>query len=98
MIVRLVKLHFKKSEVQQFKQIFAASKDKIRAFPGVLHLELLQDQSDQSIFFTYSHWKSMKDLENYRKSELFKSTWSKTKPLFQSNAQAWTHERLHRLD
>lgn len=97
MIVRIVKMTFQKEKVEQFKQVFESSKDNIRNFPGVLYLELLQDDQDPCIFCTYSHWESANDLENYRHSELFKSTWAKTKPLFKSKAIAWSSNRLHQL-
>lgn len=98
MIVRIVKMHFQAEKVDTFKSIFEASKENIRNFPGVLHLQLLNDIKEPEIFFTYSIWKSEADLENYRHSDLFKKTWSKTKPLFVKPAQAWSTDQLHRLD
>jgi len=98
MIVRIVKLTFRKEEMESFKKILLDSKEKIRAFPGVLRLEILQCESDPSIFFTYSYWESLDDLENYRHSPLFKDTWAKTKALFAKPAEAWSNNRLHLLD
>ncbi len=98
MIVRLVKLTFKVEEIETFKSIFESSKDKIRAFPGVQYLALLQDQSKPNIFFTKSHWRSAEDLENYRNSDLFKKTWAKTKPLFAEKAEAWSTTKLVELN
>lgn len=97
MIVRIVKLTFRESEIETFKFILKESKKKIRAFPGVLHLEMLQCETDPTIFFTYSHWKNAEDLENYRHSHLFKTTWAKTKPLFSKPAEAWSNHTIHRL-
>ena len=97
MIVRIVKMTFRKREVNNFIQVFENSKDKIRAFPGVQHLELLQESEDKNIFFTYSIWESAVDLENYRCSTLFKETWAKTKPLFEKPAEAWSTHQLHLL-
>ena len=97
MIVRLVKMTFRLDEIEAFKSIFEDSKEKIRAFPGVMHLELLQGSEQNNVFFTYSYWQSAEDLENYRNSELFKSTWAKTKPLFAAKAEAWSTNQLHRL-
>ena len=97
MIVRIVKMTFRNEEIENLKKVFENSKEKIRIFPGVLHLELLQDKEDPSVFCTYSHWASADDLENYRISPLFKETWAKTKPLFKSKAEAWSSERLHHL-
>lgn len=97
MIVRIVKMKFRAEEVETFKAVFERSKDRIRSFPGVLYLELLQDVREPSVFFTYSHWESEEDLEKYRDSELFKKVWAQTKPLFSEPAQAWSNERLHQL-
>tara|TARA_R110002096_G_scaffold238027_10_gene429414 strand:+ start:2123 stop:2419 length:297 start_codon:yes stop_codon:yes gene_type:complete len=94
MIVRIVKMEFRVEEIETFKAVFEASKANIRTFPGVLYLELLQDKNNPSAFFTYSHWETEEDLENYRHSQLFKSTWAKTIPLFLIPAVAWSNERL----
>lgn len=97
MIVRIVKLTFREEEIETFKTILEESKEKIRAFPGVLHLEMLQCNQQNNVFFTYSHWENSDALENYRHSELFKNTWAKTKPLFSEKAEAWSNDCLHRL-
>jgi|SRR5690554_5094590 len=97
MIIRIVKMTFRVDEIDNFKTVFENSKDKIRNFPGVQHLELLQGTDAPNVFFTYSYWKTAEDLENYRHSELFKTTWSKTKPLFEKKAEAWSTIRLHHL-
>ena len=93
----IVKLTFREEEIENFKQILVDSKEKIRNFSGVIYLEMLQDANDPQVFFTYSHWKSEVDLENYRNSDLFKATWAKTKPLFSSPAKAWSNNRLHQM-
>ena len=98
MIVRVVKMHFRTEEIDTFKSLFEEIKLKIRSFPGVQHLECIQDVKNPEIFFTYSHWESEKDLENYRHSELFKSTWAKTKILFQERAQAWSTQTIYRSE
>lgn len=97
MIVRIVKMHFREEEVERFQQVFENSKEQIRNFPGVKHLELLQGSKDKNIFFTYSHWESEEHLESYRKSTLFKTTWAKTKPLFKEAAEAWSTHQPHVL-
>ncbi len=90
MIVRLVKMSFREDEVEAFQAIFASSKDKIRSFPGNRHVELLQSETTPNVFFTYSHWDNAEALENYRHSELFADTWSRTKVLFNDKPQAWS--------
>lgn len=74
--------------------IFEESKEKIRAFEGNLHLELLRDVAQQNVLFTLSHWEDEAALERYRQSELFQTTWAKTKLLFADRAQAWTVEQV----
>ena len=98
MIKRIVKMTFREEQTADFIAIFDESKDAIRAFPGCLHLELLQSQSPDNIFFTYSWWEGESDLERYRQSELFKSTWARTKALFAVPAKAWTVQSLRQLD
>ncbi len=96
-MIRIVKLTLQEDKVAQFLENFEQQKANIRAFEGVQHLELLNDKNNPNIFFTYSIWKSEQDLENYRKSDLFKSIWSVTKPMFAAKAEAWSTESLQRL-
>lgn len=90
MIKRIVKLTFRAEEVDNFKSIFEATNESIRTFPGCQHLELLQCTNPENIFFTYSFWENENALEQYRQSELFKTTWSKTKVLFADKPEAWS--------
>ena len=90
MIVRIVKLTFRPEEVENFKELFEQKKKKIRNFEGCLHLKLLQGANHSNIFFTYSHWQTENDLNNYRYSDLFSETWSATKLLFSDKPEAWT--------
>lgn len=73
-----------------FTALFGEVENKIRSVDGCLHLELLRDADKENIFFTYSYWQDAAKLENYRKSELFRSTWNSTKKLFLEPAEAWT--------
>ncbi|TVZ59918.1 hypothetical protein NA63_2461 [Flavobacteriaceae bacterium MAR_2010_105] len=97
MFVRLVKMSFKPTKVEEFLSNFELHKAQIRNFKGCEFLELYRDKSDANVFFTYSFWNSETDLENYRQSELFKSVWSKTKPLFNSSAEAWSVDKIATL-
>ena len=90
MINRIVKMTFKESEVEHFKSLFDNVQEKIREFEGCVSLKLLQDSSDARIFFTYSCWLNDNSLQQYRNSELFKQTWTKTKAMFDERAQAWS--------
>src|SRR5699024_133552 len=97
MFTRIVKMEFREDSTEEFLENFEIIKKKIRNFTGCTFLELYRDEINRTIFFTYSRWNTEDDLENYRKSDLFKSVWSKTKPLFRERAQAWSVDTLHRL-
>ncbi len=94
MIIRLVKLRFRESEIPSFLNNFEKVKSDIRAFKGCLYLELLQDAEDPTIFFTHSHWESNEDLQGYRNSDLFKGIWANTKPKFSGKPEAWSTNSL----
>lgn len=90
MIKRIVKMSFELEKVEKFKSIYELNWHKIKGFEGCLHVELLQDRSSPSIFFTYSNWESEKHLNNYRDSIVFKTVWASTKVLFNQKPEAWT--------
>lgn len=93
MIKRIVKMTFREDAVDTFlHDVFEHSKDHIRAFPGCRHMELLRHTHRPDILFTLSYWDNEAALEQYRHSELFKSTWAKTKALFAHAAEAWSAE------
>lgn len=98
MILRIVQMHFRKDALADFIQLFEERKQLIRAFEGCEHLELWQDEHNEAIFFTYSHWQSETHLNHYRFSELFKDTWAKTKVLFAEKPQAWSVSRKMIVD
>jgi quinol monooxygenase YgiN len=90
MIVRIVRMTLRQEEVATFKLYFAESFEKIRNFEGCTNLELFEDADESNIICTYSYWLDQQHLDNYRNSELFKSTWKKVKPLFASPAVAFS--------
>ena len=94
MIKRLVKLTFQSDITDDFLTIFEESKNLIRQREGCLHLELLRDTAQQNVFFTLSFWENEDALNAYRDSELFKTTWAKTKVLFADKPQAWTTDMI----
>lgn len=94
MFTRIVKMQFEKENIPAFLANFETVKEKIRNFDGCTFLELYRDKNDGTIFFTYSRWKKETDLENYRKSALFKEVWSVTKPMFKDRAEAWSVDTL----
>ena len=83
-------MEFEEHLVEDFLKIFAASRDKIRSFPGCTHLQLLQGEGDRCVFFTYSHWDAEDHLEAYRNSELFRTVWRNTRKLFRAAPNAWS--------
>lgn len=84
---------FREEAVQPFlEEIFGQSKDRIRAFPGCRHMELLRQTGQPNVLFTLSIWDNEAALEAYRQSELFQTTWAKMKILFAEKAEAWSVE------
>lgn len=96
-MIRIVKMTFDPDKVEEFLANFEKVKEQIRAFEGVEYLELLNDRNSTNIYFTYSKWKSDEDLEKYRHSDLFKSVWAVTKPMFIEKAEAWSVDSIAKL-
>jgi quinol monooxygenase YgiN len=90
MLIRIVRMTFRPEAVPDFLAIFRSNKDKIRAFAGCQHLELLHDLDQPAVFITHSHWASAEALENYRQSALFQQTWAATKLLFADRPLAFS--------
>ena len=93
-IIRIVRLSFEPNLVTDFLHIFDESKAFILGFDGCEHLELLQDIHHDNVYYTYSKWISPDALESYRHSELFKSTWAKTKVLFNAKPVAYSIQQV----
>lgn len=93
MLVRIVKMSFHKEHIPAFLEMFEEKKELIRAREGCAFLELLQDINNPEIFFTYSYWEDESFLENYRNSELFKTTWKQTKGYFNDKPYAWSVDK-----
>ncbi|MBK6859409.1 MAG: antibiotic biosynthesis monooxygenase [Saprospiraceae bacterium] len=90
MILRIVKMSFPEEQLQEFIAIFNEAAPLIRQSKGCIELSLLQEDRNPSILATLSKWNSVNDLESYRQSELFKTTWAKTKILFNAKPEAWS--------
>ncbi|GAB3532825.1 hypothetical protein GCM10027443_17210 [Pontibacter brevis] len=95
MIVRIVRMTFKPEKTEEFLEIFRNSKEKIRAFEGCNHVELLQDMNDPNVYSTYSLWDSEEHLNRYRESTLFGQVWPHTKALFAARPQAWSMQQVN---
>ncbi len=97
MLVRIVKMSFHEENIPAFLENFEIMKEKIRNSEGNRFLELYQDQNNKSIFFTYSYWETVQDLNNYRNSELFDEVWTFTKKLFNGKPEAWSVDKVYSL-
>ncbi len=93
MIKRIVKMTFKPEFTEKFELIFDQKKEKIRACSGCHSLELVREKK-AAVYFTISQWKSEEDLQNYRDSILFESTWAEVKQLFDAKPEAWSTENV----
>ncbi len=91
-MIRIVKLTFKTEHIEEFLTHFESVKNDINNFPGCKGMKLLREQGSSNVFFTYSQWEENKDLDNYRRSELFGSIWPKVKLWFDKKAEAWSVE------
>lgn len=98
MITRIVRLTIHPGRLQNFLDLFEASKSSIRAFPGCLQLSLMQDTSYPNQVSTFSTWEDDRALQKYRESELFISTWAKTKPLFAARPEVYSYRVLSETD
>ena len=98
MFVRIVKMSFESSKIEDFLAHFETYKQDIRNFEGCEFLELYRDRNQTNVFFTYSFWNKEEDLERYRQSNMFKSVWSNTKPMFNAKPEAWTVEKIVSLE
>ena len=94
MIIRIVQMTLDPMKVEDFKQIFDESKEKIKAFHGCRLVELWQDTKNSNVFFTYSHWDNEAFLDHYRGSDLFKDVWSRTKALFADKPKAFSLNKI----
>ena len=92
MITRIVRLTFHPHHVPSFLEIFAQSSALIRASEGCKGVRLMRDTEQLHVFFTISLWESPAHLEQYRQSELFRSTWARTKVLFAAPPMAHSTE------
>jgi quinol monooxygenase YgiN len=85
---------FAPEHIERFRSVFNSHWKTIAGFEGCTHLELFQDQNDPQVFFTYSHWNTEQDLENYRQSDFFRGVWGQTKTYFSAPPQAWSVKKM----
>ncbi len=82
MLIRTVRMTFRPDALPDFLAMFEAVAPRIRGFEGCRHLELWEDARYPNILTTYSLWDGPDALDAYRHSDLFRSTWAKTRPWF----------------
>jgi quinol monooxygenase YgiN len=80
--------------VTTFQNYFKESFTKIRNFSGCCDLSLHADINDKGVVITFSRWESEAHLNDYRDSDVFKSTWEKVTPLFIAKPEAFSMEEL----
>jgi quinol monooxygenase YgiN len=83
-------MEFQPAHVDDFLTHFDSIRSLIRNFPGVRHLELRRDANHSNVFYTYSKWNGLDDLEAYRQSDLFKGAWAQAKTWFAEKPQAFS--------
>jgi heme-degrading monooxygenase HmoA len=88
-------MKFIREQIPKFLEIFNQTQDLIQACSGCSEVKLFVDKRDPCVLFTISKWESLQDLEAYRQSDLFKTTWAQTKILFDDKAQAWSLEQVN---
>lgn len=98
MLIRIVRMTFKKDEVDNFISLFESTKEKIRHFPGCQHLTLLRDYNEANIFSTFSIWESEEALNNYRNSALFGEVWKATKAKFSDKPIAFSNKEFIKVE
>jgi quinol monooxygenase YgiN len=89
-ITRIVKLTFKPEHISDFETFYATIRDKVAAQPGCNGVTFLKEQENTGVFFTYSKWNSVNDLNNYRNTPVFGQIWPTIKVWFSAKAEAWT--------
>lgn len=94
MFVRIVKMSFEPTKVDEFLNLFDAKKDLIRNFKGCEFLELYRDKQHDNIFFSYSYWENEECLHNYRHSDFFISVWTEIKKSFNNKPEAWSVDKM----
>jgi (4S)-4-hydroxy-5-phosphonooxypentane-2,3-dione isomerase len=98
MIMRIVRMEFEPSRVEEFHGIFDSAKSRIRSFEGCEQLELYRDLDEHNVIYTVSYWRDGEALEQYRHSELFTSIWAKSRELFKGRGAAFSLVWLEKVE
>jgi len=89
-ITRIVKMTFKPEHINDFAKYYNSIKSKVAGQPGCNSVKLLKEIGETGVFFTYSNWDSVDDLNNYRATEAFGEIWPTVKNWFSAKAEAWS--------
>lgn len=90
MITRIVRMQLMPGKAKDFLQVFNEVNAQIRKSEGCISVRLLKDTDDPDTVITLSEWNTIQDLESYRASALFISTWRRVKPHFRAPALAFS--------
>tara|TARA_B100000809_G_C14633582_1_gene349513 strand:- start:111 stop:398 length:288 start_codon:yes stop_codon:yes gene_type:complete len=93
-ITRIVKMTFKAEHINDFNVYYNSIKQKVADQPGCNGVKLLKEIGDTGVFFTYSNWDSVDDLNNYRNTEAFGEIWPTVKDWFAVKAEAWSSDEM----
>ena len=94
MLIRTVRMTFRPDRLDAFLTLFRGARPQIALAPGCQHLELWQDARFPNVLTTYSQWDGADALNAYRQSDLFRTTWRKTTPLFAAAPVAHSQTRV----
>lgn len=95
MILRLVGLPVHPDRVEELERAFAGARPRIAALPGCHRVTLLRTgDDDKPDFLTLSVWTGREDLEDYRRSELFKDIWPAIRQTLREKPWAKTYDYL----
>ena len=83
-------MEFKQDKIDSFLKIFERQKEFIENFNGCKGVKLYKDAEKNNVFYTYSLWESLDDLNAYRRSETFIKTWDEVKKLFSAKPMAFS--------
>lgn len=91
-ILRIVRMDFDPSKVEEFDEMFVRFETRIVAQEGCRKVLLLKSTENPTERTTISWWEDEASLHAYRSSSLFGEVWPLTKSKFQSDPIAWTLE------
>ena len=83
-------MEFAPEKTEDFKKLFDQTYPRIRNFDGCRFLELYRDDQQPNTYYTMSKWDTPEHLEAYRRSELFRDTWTITKSFFAAPPAAYS--------